>query len=111
MKVLQGQVFESRYRDVTNENAGINPNNNNHTATTPGLECTHHEVYSQGQVAFINDSMGYHKVGNQDTTHLSMTLHLYAPPFQQCRTWLDPNNSQKSSRSKMCFYSAYGKVL
>lgn len=41
------------------------------------------------------DSIALHKVGNPRADDVAATLHLYAPPFQQCRVWLDPADASK----------------
>lgn len=66
--------------------------------------------FIEGQQAFIQDSMGYHKVGNPCPSQPAITLHLYCPPFQQCKIWLDPS-SGTCSRSNVCYHSEYGIVL
>lgn len=58
-------------------------------------------------VSYINDFMGYHKVENP-TNSLAKTLHLYCPPFQKCKIWLDPNQASATSKVCMCNYSEYG---
>lgn len=57
--------------------------------------------------AFIKDSMGYHRIGNPESTP-AVTLHLYCPPFQQCKIWLDPSHASNPSKACMCNYSEYG---
>ena len=58
--------------------------------------------------AFIKDSMGYHRVGNPLKSTPAVTLHLYCPPFQQCKIWLDPSHASNPSKACMCNYSEYG---
>ena len=57
--------------------------------------------------AFIKDSMGYHKIKNP-SKQPAITLHLYCPPFNKCKIWLDPTNASKSSKASMCNYSEFG---
>jgi len=57
--------------------------------------------------AFIKDSMGYHKIGNT-SKQPAMTLHLYCPPFDKCKIWLDPSHASKPSNAYMCNYSEFG---
>lgn len=104
MRILKGQMRESRYHDVVK---GSNEKNVGHK--TPSLEFTDDETFVEGQVAFINDSLGYHKLGNDSHSQISMTLHLYSPPFELCRSWSDPKDS--SYRTKVGYYSANGIVL
>lgn len=38
-------------------------------------------------VAYINDSIGLHRVENRDEHRFAVSLHLYCPPFNQCQTF------------------------
>ncbi|KAI2810580.1 hypothetical protein RDWZM_002484 [Blomia tropicalis] len=42
---------------------------------------------SENPVAYINDSIGLHRVENRDPVQYAVTLHLYCPPFTQCNTF------------------------
>ena len=68
LKVLQGNVRECRYDSTT-------------------LQCYSDERFHKGEIGYIYDSMGYHKVGNPSPSTPAITLHVYAPPFQRCRIW------------------------
>ena len=97
MQVLEGSIREQRYNRR--------------------LECTHDAIYSGGELAYITDSMGYHKVGNPTTHQPAVTLHLYAPPIRECHVWCDDNNTstQKPSTTptlaRACNHSEYGEVV
>ena len=65
--------------------------------------------YNEGQVSWMSDSIGLHKVGNPCPESGSVTLHLYTPPFSECKVW----NSAKDKASnfeiaKMGFFSVMG---
>jgi len=94
MNVCEGSIEECRY---SNEDG------------TDRLQCYSDKTYREGQLAFIEDSMGYHKVGNPSSTVPAVTMHLYSPPFQACKIWLDPDHASRPSRSCVCYYSEYGK--
>jgi cysteine dioxygenase len=53
--------------------------------------------------------MGLHKVGNP-TDSVSVTLHLYSPPFQSCRVWLDPTNAKDIQKPTITFNSRFGEL-
>ena len=95
MQVLQGSVNECRYRRIEDgkDNA---------------LVCTQDVTATEGDLVFIEDSLGLHKVGNPHPTQPAFTLHLYSPPFQQCKVWLDETHC---SSTKCYNYSEYGKKL
>lgn len=69
MRVLKGAVNEQRFVKCKND-----------------FVCTMDTTLSQGESTFINDDMGYHKIGNNGDS-LAISLHLYSPPFQTCQVW------------------------
>lgn len=86
------------------------------------LRCIADETFVEGQVAFIQDSIGLHKVGNPSAITPAVTLHLYSPPFQDCRVWVDDSeirdegtactgNMSVIKGSCADHYSEYGKVI
>ena len=93
---MEGGVRETRY--VKDEATGT-------------MEVTHDETYVQPQIAYINDSMGYHKVANASETEPAITLHLYSPCFEQCKFWPDKNDSEKAMTGTVCFHSEYGNLV
>lgn len=122
MRVLHGQVRELRYNEVTMaEQEGAPEYDTEATGSLchgepiqvqedlPPLQCTNDEIYVKGQVAFINDSIGYHQISNP-SSELTLTLHLYCPPFEECRTWLDPQSGAYSC-TRIGYHSAYGQLL
>jgi len=96
MRVLQGTVQERRFRT-------------NHE--TDAMECISDEFYQESQMAYIADFMGYHMIANPSKTVPAVTLHLYCPPFNSCKIWLDPNSASTPSSSKVCLHSAYGELV
>ena len=96
MRVLSGTVQEKRYRKTKQDG--------------DTLVCTQNQTFREGDgIVFIEDSMGYHSVGNPTPTTPAMTLHLYSPPFQKCHIWLDER--RKPTTSSVCYYSEYGKKI
>mmetsp|Transcript_4436 Transcript_4436/g.5668 ORF Transcript_4436/g.5668 Transcript_4436/m.5668 type:complete len:235 (-) Transcript_4436:154-858(-) len=96
MRVCEGTVAESRF--VKDDD-------------TDKLVCSHYGLYSDGAMAYIEDSMGYHKMENPSQNVPAVTLHLYSPPFQNCKIWLNPEKASKPSLSTMCLYSEYGTII
>ncbi|KAF3937064.1 hypothetical protein ABW19_dt0202183 [Dactylella cylindrospora] len=68
MRILQGHIIETKYE-----------------WPTPGVEepLRIKEVrhYFAGDVAYINDDLGIHKVENADPDSVAVSLHLYTPPY------------------------------
>ena len=93
MKVLQGQIQECRYR----------PEGDNQR-----LVCTQDTTQTRNDILYIEDSIGFHKVGNPHPTETAYTLHLYSPLIQSCKIWL---NETETCTSALQNYSAYGSKL
>ena len=97
LQVLQGEIQECRY-----EYPG---------GSDESLKCIAEERFQEGEVAFINDSIGLHKIANPCPSVPAVTLHLYHPPFKDCKVW---DNSASCSVSQSCcadHFSEYGHVL
>lgn len=94
MKVLDGNIQETLYgwpKDAdTNEH----------------LEPLKKNIYSRGQVAYINDSIGIHRVENPSHSNQAVTLHLYSPAIQTCRSF--DERTGKKRTCKVTFWSKYG---
>ena len=102
MRVLQGQVRERRYQPML-----VSSKQERNNATE--LFCTQDVTVSKEDgTIFIEDSLGYHSVGNPGAV-ASVTLHLYSPPIQSCNIWLRENGPP--SRSDVVHYSEYGEKV
>ncbi|XP_061198706.1 cysteine dioxygenase type 1 isoform X1 [Neopsephotus bourkii] len=64
-------------------------------------------VLRENQCAYINDSIGLHRVENISHTESAVSLHLYSPPFDSCNTF-DQRTGHKH-KVKMTFYSQFGE--
>ena len=96
MRVLQGSINEKRYIRDSHSDA---------------LACTQDSTFMEGDETFISDNLGYHKIGNEGE-EIALSLHLYSPPFGECRVWRDETSSSKSSMSGMCdYFSEYGELV
>jgi cysteine dioxygenase len=88
LQVLDGGVREVRYDRQLNRVSQIE--------------------YRRGELSYITDNVGYHKVGNPTQTP-AVTLHLYAPPFETCKCWhSDEANPSEPSEGKSVNHSEYG---
>ncbi|KAJ8924157.1 hypothetical protein NQ315_006941 [Exocentrus adspersus] len=59
------------------------------------------------EVAYINDSIGLHRVENVSNVDTAISLHLYCPPYNRCSVF-NQNTGQKSA-CNVTFYSIHGK--
>ena len=73
VKAVRGSVRESQY--TINE-------------TTLDIKLSKTRFFNEGQVSYMNDSIGLHKIGNPNKDTGSVSLHLYTPPFSSCKVCL-----------------------
>ncbi|GAX13626.1 cysteine dioxygenase [Fistulifera solaris] len=96
MRVLQGCVHEERFvKSVVDHRT---------------MHCTRNELYSAGELLYMEDSMGYHRVGNPSADELAVTLHLYCPPYHQCKIWADIEQSEPMI-GQISHYTEYGRKV
>lgn len=78
VKVASGEVQEHRYARDEARNK---------------LVLTGVSTANVGDVLYIDDGLGYHKVGNPSADVPARTLHLYSPPFTRCSVWLSERDA------------------
>ncbi|KAK3101878.1 hypothetical protein FSP39_007003 [Pinctada imbricata] len=93
MKNLEGTIQETRFLWPQEEDQKMKQNGE------PGQ-------FGQNDVFYMSDQLGLHRVGNPSHTDRAVTLHLYSPPFDTCKTFDD--DTSKAKRVPMTFYSKYG---
>jgi cysteine dioxygenase len=42
-------------------------------------------IIKSGEISWMHDSIGYHKVGNFSNHSRGVTLHIYSPPYKMCK--------------------------
>lgn len=98
MKSLSGSLYEVRFR-WPEEAGSLN------LADSKRMEkMSETRLDAENSVAYINDSIGLHRVENRDEVNYAVTLHLYCPPFSKCTTF-DESTGQTKVAS-MTFDSA-----
>jgi len=96
MRCIEGGITETRY---------AMPGDSSNALTETCSTTLHSPA-----VAYIDDNLGLHKVGATGDGP-AITLHLYAPPFSQCRVWLHPDEPQRIMRPVVTFYSEHGHIV
>ncbi|XP_041315022.1 cysteine dioxygenase type 1 isoform X2 [Pyrgilauda ruficollis] len=94
MKILQGNLKETLFEWPEKKGNG---------EMTKKSE----RVLRENQCAYINDSIGLHRVENISHTEPAVSLHLYSPPFNTCNTF-DQRTGHKH-KVTMTFYSQFGE--
>lgn len=98
MKILQGELCETRYAW---------PTNNNEMKESEELQELKRNTLGLNEICYINDSLGLHRVENPSTVNPAVSLHLYSPPFSSCSVF-NKQTGQKTS-CKVTFWSKYGE--
>ncbi|XP_029296492.1 cysteine dioxygenase type 1 [Cottoperca gobio] len=94
MKLLQGQLKETLFDWPDSKLKG-------------DMVQKSQRIILENKVAYINDSIGLHRVENGSHTEGAASLHLYSPPFQTCQTF-DQRTGHTNS-VKMTFWSKNGE--
>lgn len=64
-------------------------------------------VFTAGDVSFMHDNYGVHKISNCSSTERLTTLHIYTPPYQKCGVYV---SGQPKSSCSACYDSVVGKA-
>ncbi|TYZ63257.1 hypothetical protein PybrP1_009448 [[Pythium] brassicae (nom. inval.)] len=91
VKVIAGAVNEVRYQ-----------NQGGKLAETSNITL-------RAGVTYMDDSLGLHKIGNPSESADAVTLHLYSPPYDKCRVWLDTESADTSSVAHAYYFSEFGE--
>ncbi|XP_066269906.1 cysteine dioxygenase type 1-like isoform X1 [Branchiostoma lanceolatum] len=95
MKVLDGTLDETMYSWPSDSEDECE------------LQKTETHSYGKDSVAYINDSMGLHRVENSSHTNTAVSLHLYSPPFDMVECFDQRTGHRKKVR--VTFYSKFGQ--
>ncbi|KAL0139821.1 RmlC-like cupin domain-containing protein [Mucor lusitanicus] len=125
MKILDGELQETLFNwpssgeqqdeevpvcaDITESSAAPASNTDQHLNGQP-LAVSKNTVYQPNQVTYVHDNIGLHRISNPSTERGAVSLHLYTPPYQMCKTFEE--NTGKARSSGVCsFYSINGQRI
>jgi len=98
MKCLQGKLIETKYAW---------PKDGEENKEEPMHMISRTEL-KEGEVAYINDSIGLHRVENPSHTDTAITLHLYVPPYDHCNVY--DERTGRNNEVNITFYSVGGQL-
>jgi cysteine dioxygenase len=77
VKTLSGSIKESRYHmeETTNAKGELERT----------MKFDFEYATSVNEVTYMDNNLGYHKIGPNPVDKPAMTLHLYTPPFKSCK--------------------------
>lgn len=93
IKTLRGCIRETRYRVIPESDE---------------IRKSQVKFFNEGQVSFMHDSIGLHKIGNPCKDTGSVTLHLYTPPFKSCRVWSETSSFSAGQEVSTGYFSVLG---
>ncbi|KAH7393334.1 RmlC-like cupin domain-containing protein [Cadophora sp. MPI-SDFR-AT-0126] len=99
MKVLKGTLKETRFDFPKN------------STTAPRV--IKETIYHQGEVTYMADELGLHKISNPDEQRTAVSLHLYTPPNaakEGCNIF-NEFTGKRSHVMQSNFYSEFGKKV
>jgi cysteine dioxygenase len=84
VKCLAGQLQETRYMPQS-------------AAPNAPLDETSDAIFQEQEVAYMSDAAGYHVMGNPSSTEMTVTMHVYSPPFYNCQAFTAGGVARKVS--------------
>ncbi|CAK7903826.1 cysteine dioxygenase Cdg1p [[Candida] anglica] len=99
MKILKGELCESLYNVPDHEGDELQPKR-----VTP---------LKENVVGYISDDIGLHKISNNLTDRVSVSLHLYTPPYASmfgCSMY-EAKNGKKHHVEMSKYYSWQGEIV
>jgi len=118
MRVLEGKLLESQYfiphieqnetNNFNNKPQCCNNNNYNDLHNPQSLKLKEIKCLTSGSVAYINDSIGLHKVENI-YSEAAITMHLYMPPYDSCKCYSE--DTGHTCQAFTTFYSEHGEKV
>jgi len=104
LKVLNGELRESRYEWP----ADMSTNDSRPLTGLSGIKMKTEEVRVLNQAAYMCDQLGLHRISNRSETEGAISLHLYWPPIDICRTFNEATGEARVS-GKCVYYSTHGE--
>ncbi|KAJ3169462.1 hypothetical protein HDU88_000651 [Geranomyces variabilis] len=119
MKVLDGELAETLYSvpqpaedervDSGNEDAcSTSSSSGGDDESRHGMRVRRLGRLATGDVAYIHDRIGLHKIANPSPSKRAVSLHLYTPPFEFCRTYNETTGEARAS-GRCTFFRNFSK--
>ncbi|KAI7831546.1 cysteine dioxygenase type I, partial [Gamsiella multidivaricata] len=119
MKILDGELKETLYHwpekvinesDNADSGVGSDHSDDEGKAKAMAMNVKKETFLERDTVAYMHDKLGLHAVANPLKTQGSVSLHLYTPPYETCKTFNERSSKARSS-GKCVFYSSKGQKI
>lgn len=104
MRVLKGNLVETLYNKC-----GQGMDSDSSFEESEHYSKTRETKLITGETAYINDKIGWHRVSNASIHETAVSLHLYAPPIEKCKTYCEFEGKVRS-QAPCPYYSINGKL-
>ena len=113
MRVLEGTLIETLYTRKlgdTGMDSDLSFTSETSLEASEIYEKTRETELKSGQTAYIHDKIGWHRVSNASTDKPAVSLHLYAPPIEKCKTYCEIEGKVRA-QAACPYYSINGKLV
>lgn len=118
MKILDGRLQETLYHwpdkvqsENDNPDSGMgSDNSDDEKEKATAMKIKKVSVLKRDTVAYMHDKLGLHAVSNPLHRKGSVSLHLYTPPYETCKTFNERSSKARSS-GKCVFFSSRGERI
>ncbi|CAH8636932.1 unnamed protein product [Schistosoma rodhaini] len=107
VKIIKGQIKETIYDWPKH----FNPENsyNSTDETNFPLVVKSVNVLKPGEVTYMHDKVGIHRLHNPSKTETAITLHLYCPPYTESMNFEE--STSRTNKVNVIIHSKYGKCI
>lgn len=117
MKILDGELQETLYNwpdkvqhEVDHADSGMGSDHSDTEDKATPMTVKKVTVLHKDECAYMSDQLGLHRVSNPLKTQGSLSLHLYTPPYETCKTFNERSSKARPS-GKCVYFSANGQKL
>lgn len=111
MRVLEGELIETLYcRSRMFDDGAESDASLSATDDTEMYSKIRETRLERGQTAYIHDQIGWHRVSNAFPDQPAVSLHLYAPPIEQCKTFCEVEGKVRA-QAPCPYYSINGILM
>lgn len=107
VKIIKGQIKETIYDWPKHFNSKNSYNSTDETDSPLVVKSV--TVMNPGEVTYMHDKIGIHRLQNFSKTETAITLHLYCPPYTESMNFEE--STSKSSKVNVIFHSKFGKQI
>ncbi|KAI8056497.1 RmlC-like cupin domain-containing protein [Gilbertella persicaria] len=115
MKILDGELQETLFgwpesgdsEECPQQDITANSLDDTNELNGQPLAIARDTIYQPNQVTYVHDKIGLHRISNPSKEKGAVSLHLYTPPYQMCKTFEEKTGRARSS-GVCSFYSIGG---